>query len=328
MTGRALAIVAGLAADLQPAGWRLTDASGVDHRRARSLLAQDLDAVEELAQGYAGDVQDPGRRAVDARRDGREAARRQGAQRPRRPARARAGAGRGRRGPPRRPAPAHRRRRPLDRAGRRARPRRRASNAQVPTASGFGRHRRVDPPEASAHLEWVVAAIDRRRGRGVGALVRPADAVVAGRRHRGARPVGRPRHARRRPTSTPSPRRSRPARTVALGVVPSTDPPPRPSDAAAHRARAALARHAGPRPGDGGGAPRGHPDLRAGRRHAGVGRAGRTPVGDGRAQPLTGQSNLVTATGAVARGGRSGVRAEVRAPVPVTITVVGASAKL
>ena len=46
--------MSGLAADLQPAGWRLTDSSGVDHRRARSLLAQDLDAVEELAQEYVG----------------------------------------------------------------------------------------------------------------------------------------------------------------------------------------------------------------------------------------------------------------------------------
>ncbi len=39
MTGRALAVVAELGFDLQPAGWRLTDAPGVDHRRARSLLA-------------------------------------------------------------------------------------------------------------------------------------------------------------------------------------------------------------------------------------------------------------------------------------------------
>src|SRR5918995_2782015 len=54
MTGRGLAVVEGLGADLQPAGWRLTDASGVDHRRARSLLAQDLDTVEELAQDYTG----------------------------------------------------------------------------------------------------------------------------------------------------------------------------------------------------------------------------------------------------------------------------------
>lgn len=53
MTGRALALV-DLGADLQPAGWRLTDAPGVDQRRARSLLSQDLDALEEHAQDYAG----------------------------------------------------------------------------------------------------------------------------------------------------------------------------------------------------------------------------------------------------------------------------------
>ena len=52
ITGRAVAVVAGLGFDLQPAGWRLTDAPGVDHRRARSLLAQDLDAVEELEQRF------------------------------------------------------------------------------------------------------------------------------------------------------------------------------------------------------------------------------------------------------------------------------------
>lgn len=52
--GRALAITSDLGFDLQPAGWRLTDAPGVDHRRARSLLAQDLDVLEEGLQGYAG----------------------------------------------------------------------------------------------------------------------------------------------------------------------------------------------------------------------------------------------------------------------------------
>jgi methionine synthase II (cobalamin-independent) len=31
--------------------------------------------------------------------------------------------------------------------------------ATVPTASGFGRHRAVDPPRASEALEWVFAAI-------------------------------------------------------------------------------------------------------------------------------------------------------------------------
>lgn len=54
LTGRTLALLVGLGADLQPAGWRLTDGSGIDHRRAVSLLAQDLDRLEEETQGYAG----------------------------------------------------------------------------------------------------------------------------------------------------------------------------------------------------------------------------------------------------------------------------------
>ncbi|MGN6724045.1 MAG: methionine synthase [Marmoricola sp.] len=54
MTGRTLAMIDELGFDLQPAGWRLTDSSGVDHRRAKSLLAQDLDVFEELTQGYEG----------------------------------------------------------------------------------------------------------------------------------------------------------------------------------------------------------------------------------------------------------------------------------
>jgi len=58
MTGRALALVTELGADLQPAGWRLTgsDGPGIDHRRARSLLGQDLDGFEEQTQGYEGDL--------------------------------------------------------------------------------------------------------------------------------------------------------------------------------------------------------------------------------------------------------------------------------
>lgn len=56
LVGRALAVVAALGADLVPEGWRLTgsESSGVDHRRARSLLAQDLDVVEEQTQGLDG----------------------------------------------------------------------------------------------------------------------------------------------------------------------------------------------------------------------------------------------------------------------------------
>ena len=54
MIGRSTALLAGLAVDLQPAGWRLTDGSGSDHRRAINTLRQDLDLLEEHAQGYAG----------------------------------------------------------------------------------------------------------------------------------------------------------------------------------------------------------------------------------------------------------------------------------
>lgn len=48
MIGRSLAMLEGLSVDLQPAGWRLTSGESRDQRRARSLLAQDLDALEEL----------------------------------------------------------------------------------------------------------------------------------------------------------------------------------------------------------------------------------------------------------------------------------------
>ncbi len=54
MIGRSLAVVAGLGADLQPAGWRLAAPEGLDQRRSRSLLARDLDALEELADRHRG----------------------------------------------------------------------------------------------------------------------------------------------------------------------------------------------------------------------------------------------------------------------------------
>src|SRR5829696_10158830 len=48
MIGRGLSVLEGIEADLQPDGWRLGTSEGADLRRARSLLAQDLDTVEEL----------------------------------------------------------------------------------------------------------------------------------------------------------------------------------------------------------------------------------------------------------------------------------------
>jgi hypothetical protein len=57
MIGRQVALL-GLAghlhADVQPSGWRLVDRAGLDERRALDLLDRDLDALEEVAQGWTG----------------------------------------------------------------------------------------------------------------------------------------------------------------------------------------------------------------------------------------------------------------------------------
>lgn len=54
MIGRTGAVLAELGLDLQPAGWRLTETPGTDHRRARARFREDLDQLEEAAQGYRG----------------------------------------------------------------------------------------------------------------------------------------------------------------------------------------------------------------------------------------------------------------------------------
>jgi methionine synthase II (cobalamin-independent) len=54
MVGRAAGALVDLHVDLQPSGWRLVDRPSVDERRGRSYLGQDLDALEELAEGYTG----------------------------------------------------------------------------------------------------------------------------------------------------------------------------------------------------------------------------------------------------------------------------------
>jgi len=54
MIGRAVGMLESMPADLQPAGWRLAPGTGVDQRRTRSLLAQDLDTVEEQASTHRG----------------------------------------------------------------------------------------------------------------------------------------------------------------------------------------------------------------------------------------------------------------------------------
>jgi methionine synthase II (cobalamin-independent) len=54
MIGRTAALLVDLAVDLTPAGWRLVPRPGVDVRRAQEFLERDLDALTELADGYAG----------------------------------------------------------------------------------------------------------------------------------------------------------------------------------------------------------------------------------------------------------------------------------
>ena len=160
MTGRALAVLAGLDADLQPAGWRLTGSDGspgVDHRRARSLLAQDLDALEEHTQGFEGrlkiQVAGPWTLAatVEKPRGDRvlsdRGARRELAQ-------ALAEGLRTHVADVRRRVPGAELLVQVDEPALPS-----VLAGQVPTASGLHRHRSVDPPQASALLEEVFAAV-------------------------------------------------------------------------------------------------------------------------------------------------------------------------
>ncbi|MBM7519404.1 methionine synthase [Nocardioides nitrophenolicus] len=160
LTGRTLGLVTELDADLQPEGWRLTGTSGapaLDQRRARSLLAQDLDALEERAAGHAGPVKvqvaGPWTLAATVERPrGDKLLADHGARRELAQALAVA-------------VGDHladvRRRLPdaaelvlqLDEPALPA-----VLAAGVPTASGFGKHRAVHPPEASEALGWVLAA--------------------------------------------------------------------------------------------------------------------------------------------------------------------------
>ena len=163
LTGRGLAVVAELAADLQPAGWRLTGGGdGVDHRRARSLLAQDLDTLEEQAAGalpaeggvFKIQVAGPWTLAATVEKPrGDKVLSDAGARRELAQALAEGLDGHVR---------DVRRRLPgverlvvqVDEPALAA-----VLAGKVPTASGFGRHRSVHPPEVSEALGWVLGAV-------------------------------------------------------------------------------------------------------------------------------------------------------------------------
>ncbi|MBB3678495.1 methionine synthase [Modestobacter versicolor] len=54
MIGRTAALLVDLYVDLTPAGWRLVSRPGADLRRAREMLARDVDALFEVAERYTG----------------------------------------------------------------------------------------------------------------------------------------------------------------------------------------------------------------------------------------------------------------------------------
>ena len=54
LTGRTTALLVGIPAEVTPRGWKLSDRAGLDLRRARSMLSNDLDELEETLDGYAG----------------------------------------------------------------------------------------------------------------------------------------------------------------------------------------------------------------------------------------------------------------------------------
>ena len=158
LTGRAVAVVTELGFDLQPAGWRLTDAAGVDQRRARSLLQQDLDVLEEQTQGYAGQLKvqlvGPWTFAATVEKPrGDKVLADHGARRDL--AQALAEGVRDHVHAVRRRVPGAEVLLQLDEPALPS-----VLAGKVPTASGFGRHRSVDRPEASQLLETVIGAAD------------------------------------------------------------------------------------------------------------------------------------------------------------------------
>ncbi|MFT4287413.1 methionine synthase [Nocardioides sp.] len=160
MVGRTLALLP-LDADLQPAGWRLTGSAGspaIDQRRARSLLAQDLDVVEETADGYGGvfklQVTGPFTLAATVERPrGDKLLADHGARRELAQALAEGLSDHVK--DVRRRVAATRLIVQLDEPALSA-----VLAGRVPTASGYGRHRSVDLPEASDLLRTVIDAVD------------------------------------------------------------------------------------------------------------------------------------------------------------------------
>lgn len=54
MIGRTASLLVDIAVEVTPGGWRIADHPGRDMRRARSMLSSDLDAMEEVLNGFQG----------------------------------------------------------------------------------------------------------------------------------------------------------------------------------------------------------------------------------------------------------------------------------
>ncbi|MCW2829986.1 MAG: methionine synthase [Aeromicrobium sp.] len=165
MIGRTLAVIDGLSADLQPDGWRIGVGEGADLRRARSLLAQDLDTAEELTGDHAGplkiQVTGPLTLAATVERPrGDKMLADHGARREISESLAE--------GLRTHLADARRRFPHADLVVQVDEPAVAAvMTGGIPTASGFSRHRSVHPPEVDALLRAVVEAIVGAGGRAV-----------------------------------------------------------------------------------------------------------------------------------------------------------------
>jgi methionine synthase II (cobalamin-independent) len=231
MVGRTLGLVTELDADLQPAGWRLTGTSGapaVDQRRARSLLGQDLDTLEEQAADHDGPVKvqvaGPWTLAATVERPrGDKLLADHGARRELAQALA------------------------LGVADHVADVRRRLPRASrivvqvdepalpavlagaVPTASGFGKHRTVHAPEASEALGWVLGAV-RDAGAEPWVHCCAADAPLGLLRGAGAAGLAVDLSLVEAEGHDDLAAALEAGETVALGVVPSTDPETPPTE--------------------------------------------------------------------------------------------------
>lgn len=227
MVGRTLGLVGELDADLQPSGWRLTGTSGSvprDQRRARSLLAQDLDTLEEHAhahdRAFKVQVSGPWTLAATVERPrGDKVLADHGARRDLAQALAVAVADH---------VADLRRRLPsatelvvqLDEPALPA-----VLGGKVPTASGFGRHRSVHPPEARETLRWVVDAV-REVGATAWAHCCAPDAPIALLREAGSGGVLVDLDLLDATGTDAVAEALEAGDTVALGVVPATGPLP------------------------------------------------------------------------------------------------------